>query len=304
MSAQGTEFTINYNNKIGQVNFSVGGNIAYNVNKVLVKDQPASLRPYESEIDEPTYRIRSWNILVNGTGNGVIRTPIEAERIAAENGVGATSLTTANGSQIQPGMLFAQDQFGSSTGLFRNSPNGNVNHNGNDDKVWQPNKYGSPRMPFGLNANISYKGFELNMIAAGVGFYHRFINGGLLAIGQFQNFWPNEWTTWNINAGPSPMYGAGSGPNSLSMPGGAVTAQSTYWLKNATFLRMKNISLAYNIPAHLSRKVGIQGVKVYMNMENPFMIFKMCPKQYDPESAEGSSYPILRNYALGVNITL
>jgi hypothetical protein len=67
---------------------------------------------------------------------------------------------------------------------------------------------------------------------------------------------------------------------------------------------MKNISLGYNIPAQISRKVGIQGVKVYMNMENPFMIFKMCPKQYDPESAEGSAYPILRNYALGVNITL
>jgi hypothetical protein len=67
---------------------------------------------------------------------------------------------------------------------------------------------------------------------------------------------------------------------------------------------MKNISLAYNIPALLSRKVGIQGVKVYVNMENPFMIFKMTPKQYDPESSEGNSYPILRNYSLGVNITL
>jgi hypothetical protein len=50
--------------------------------------------------------------------------------------------------------------------------------------------------------------------------------------------------------------------------------------------------------------VGIQGVKVYVNMENPFMIFKMTPKQYDPESSEGNSYPILRNYSLGVNITL
>jgi TonB-linked SusC/RagA family outer membrane protein len=304
MSAQGTEFTINYSNKTGELNFSVGGNIAYNVNKVLVKDQAANLRPYESEIGQPTYRLRGWNIQVNETGNGVIRTQIEAERIMAENAVGASRYLTA-GTQIQPGMLFAQDHFGSSNGLFRDSPDGNANHNGNDDKVWFDGKYNSPRMNFGINTSLSYKGFDLNMIAAGVGYYSRNQNGGLVGIGAFQNLWFNEWTPWNINeAGPSPMYGGLYGPNNLNFPGGGVTMGSTINLFNMTFLRMKNISLGYNIPAQISRKVGIQGVKVYMNMENPFMIFKMCPKQYDPESAEGSAYPILRNYALGVNITL
>ncbi len=303
MSAQGTEFTINYSNKIGQVNFSIGGNIAYNVNKVLVKDQAASLRPYESEIDQPTYRIRNWNILTNETGNGVVRTQMEAERIMAENAVGATRYLTA-GSQILPGMVFAQDQFGPSNGLFRNSPDGNVNQNGQDDKVWFEGKYGSPRMPFGINANISYKGFDLNMIAAGVGFYHRNWDRGIVGVGSFANLWENEWTPWNINSGPSPLYAGLYGPNSFNFPGGGTDKPSTLNLYNMTFLRMKNISLAYNIPAVLSRKVGIQGVKVYMNMENPFMIFKMCPKQYDPESAEGNYYPILRNYSLGVNVTL
>jgi TonB-linked SusC/RagA family outer membrane protein len=298
MSAQGTEFTINYSNKVGEVNFSIGGNIAYNVNKILVKDQAANLRPYESEIGQPTYRIRNWNILTNETGNGVIRTQMEAERIMAENAIGATRYLTA-GTQVQPGMVFAQDLFGPSNGLFRDSPDGNVNQNGQDDKVWFPKKYGSPRMPFGLNANISYKGFDLNMIAAGVGYYHRSWDRGIIGIGSFQNLWENEWTWSNINGGPSPLYAAGGG-----WPGGGTDKPSTLNLYNMTFLRMKNISLSYNIPSLLSRKVGIQGVKVYVNMENPFMIFKMTPKQFDPESAEGNAYPILRNYSLGVNISL
>ena len=303
MSAQGSEFTINYSNKIDQVNFSVGGNIAFNVNKVLVKDQAAGLRPYESEIDKPTYRLRLWNILTNETGNGVVRTQIEAERIMAENAVGATRYLTA-GTQIQPGMVFAQDQFGPSNGIFRDSPDGNVNQNGQDDKVWIPNKYGSPRMPFGLNANISYKGFDLNMIAAGVGFWHGTWDRGIIGVGSFANLWNNEWTLSNINSGPSPLYAGLYGPNNFNFPGGGTDKPSTLNLYNKTFLRMKNISLAYNIPAQLSRKIGIQGVKLYVNMENPFMIFKMCPKQYDPESSEGNNYPILRNYSLGVNITL
>lgn len=70
------------------------------------------------------------------------------------------------------------------------------------------------------------------------------------------------------------------------------------------FLRMKNMSLSYTIPSDLSRKAGIQGLKLFINMENPFMIYKLCPEVMEPESTEGSSYPILRSYSLGVNITL
>ena len=70
------------------------------------------------------------------------------------------------------------------------------------------------------------------------------------------------------------------------------------------FLRVKNISLAYNIPTKLTKKVGIERFKVYMNMENPFMIYKLAPRVMDPESAETVIYPILRSYSLGFNVTL
>lgn len=299
MSAQGTEFSINYENKIGQVHFSIGGNAAYNVNKVLVKDLAAGTRDYDIEVGFPTYRLRNWMILVNGTGNGVIRTVAEAERVMAENAVGATRYTTA-GSQIQPGMVFAQDLRGPNNTLFANSPDGNVNQNGNDDKVWFDKKFGSPRLVFGLNANVSFKGFELNMVAAGVGSYWRAWDRGLTSnFALFSDFWPNEWTPANINGDPSPLYAVGG-----SWPGGGTDKPSTLNTYNMSFLRMKNVSLNYAIPTNLTKKVGIQGLKLFVNMENPFMIYKLCPKILDPESNEGNNYPILRSYSLGVNITL
>ena len=299
MKAWGTELTVNYANKIGEVNFSVGANASYNKNKVLVKDLAAGTRAYDIEVGQPTYRLRNWMILQNRTGNGVIRTQAEALRVAAENAVGATRYTTTGG-QVQPGQVFAQDLRGSNNTLFSNSPDGNVNQNTNDDKVWFPGKYGSPRMVFGLNANISYKGWNINMIAAGVGSYWRSWDRGYTAnFSLYSAFWPDEWTQANINGMPSPIYAAGG-----SWPGGGTDKPSTLNLYNMQFLRMKNMSVSYTIPAELSKRVGIQGVKLFINMENPFMIYKLCPKIMEPEATEGSYYPILRSYSLGVNITL
>jgi len=299
MSARGLEFTTDYQSKIGKLNFSVGGNISYNENKILVKDQPAGQREYDNEVGFPSYRIRAWNILVNKTGKGVIRTVAEAERLMAENAVGATYYRTA-GTQIQPGMVYAQDKRGSNNTLAANTPDGNVNQDGPDDRQWIPGKYGSPRINFGLNITAEYNGLELNAIAAGTGAHWRGWDRGLTSQFQlFTDFWPNEWTSSNINGDPSPLYsGAGS------WPGGGTDKVSTLNIYNMGFLRVKNISLAYNIPTKLTKKVGIERFKVYMNMENPFMIYKLAPRPMDPESAETVIYPILRSYSLGFNVTL
>src|SRR5690606_6498637 len=162
MSARGLEFNADYQTTIGEVTFSIGGNVSYNENKVLVKDQPADQRAYDNEIGEPSYRVRVWNILVNETGNGVVRTVAEAERIMAENAVGATWYRTAS-TQIQPGLVYAQDIRGANNTLFANSPDGNVNQNGNDDKIWADGKYGTPRINFGFNAYAEWRGFAINI---------------------------------------------------------------------------------------------------------------------------------------------
>ena len=298
-SAQGIEFTANYNTKIGEFNLSAGGNLAWSSNKVLQEDVALGTRAMDNPVDKPMDIVRVWGINVDRTGNGVVRTEAEAERIMAENAVGATRYTETGG-QVQPGMVFATDVRGSNGTIFANSPDGNVNQNTNDDKIILKHRYNSPRMVFGINANLKWRGFEFNMIAAGTGaFWRAWDRGTTSNFSEFTDFWPNAWTASNINAGPSPLYALGG-----SWPGGGTDKPSVLNTFNMSFMRMKNMSLGYRIPSPLLQKLGIQGLKVYANIENPFMIYKLCPQVMDPESTEGLAYPILKNYSIGVNITL
>ncbi len=299
VSAQGLEVSANYNHKIGEFTFSAGGNIAFTSNKILLQDVALGTREWQNPNGHPMDRNLVWNDAINGTGTGVVRTMAEAERIMAEQGVGATRHLVM-GTIVQPGMLNAQDIRGPNNTIFANSPDGGVNQNGQDDKYYVPGKYNSPRLNFGLNVNLRWKRIELNMIAAGTGAIWQNVAG------NFQNYldyWPNQWNFDNINAGPSLIY-AGKYSDYGLLPTAGSGMAADYYLRNMGFMRMKNISLSYTIPNFLLHKVGIQGLKFFVNMENPFMIYKMCPKYIDPESRDQTLYPILRNYSLGLNITL
>ena len=298
-SAQGLEANASYTHKIGEFTFSAGGNIAFTSNKILLRDVALGTRLRDNPNDHPMDRNLLWHIQVGSTGTGVIRTGEEGERIMAEQGVGATRHLVMS-SPIQPGMLNAQDISGSNNTLFANSPDGGVNQNGVDDKYYVPHKYNSPRTTFGLNTNIKWKGFELNMIAAGTGAIWQNVTGNFQ---NYYDFWPNQWNFDNINARPSLIY-AGKYGDYGNLPTAGSGLASDFYLRNMCFMRMKNISVSYTIPKSLLHKLGIQGLKFYVNMENPFMIYKMCPKYIDPESRDQTLYPILRNYSLGLNLTL
>lgn len=301
-SAQGVEFSANYQKKIGQVSFSVGGNIAYSVNKCILQDVAPGTRAYDNPIGHPMNRVRVRQLLINGTGNGVVRTQMEASTLAAENAVGATPYTTGSEKvQLEPGMLYLRDFRGSNGTLFANSPDGNSNHLGSDDMVFIPKEYTTPPMVYGLNGNIHWKGLELNMLAAGTGGYWASQVRGLTSL--FENtsgLWPNPWLPSNIDANhANPIYAIHA-----NWAGGRLDYPNTYTTRNMSFLRMKNMSLGYTIPAKITSTIGIQSLKFYISAENPFIIFKKCPSYMDPESIDAAGYPILRVYSFGAKLTL
>ncbi len=68
--------------------------------------------------------------------------------------------------------------------------------------------------------------------------------------------------------------------------------RNTHFLHRTDYVRLKNVQLGYNIPANLSRKIGMQNVRVYVSGLN---LFTISPdyKDFDPEtnSASGQGYP-------------
>ena len=90
---------------------------------------------------------------------------------------------------------------------------------------------------------------------------------------------------------------------------------NTRYIQNAGYLRVKNVQLDYTFNEKLCKKIRLAGLKVYLTGENLFTftpLHKYAPN-YDPEglsydsdfsaAADGYTYPVLKSFTLGLNIT-
>ncbi|MGI8636127.1 MAG: SusC/RagA family TonB-linked outer membrane protein, partial [Segetibacter sp.] len=78
---------------------------------------------------------------------------------------------------------------------------------------------------------------------------------------------------------------------------------STFWLRDASFVRLKTLELSYSIPQSLLSKIKVSGLRFYLNGNNLITIDKL--KIYDPEASNerGNFYPQSKIYNLGLNLT-
>ena len=82
---------------------------------------------------------------------------------------------------------------------------------------------------------------------------------------------------------------------------------SDFWLKNITFLRLKNINLSYSLPKQWLAQSGIQGIRAYIAMNNLAVISNLgiYASEFDPESfLSNTGYPPHRTFTFGLNLTL
>ena len=81
---------------------------------------------------------------------------------------------------------------------------------------------------------------------------------------------------------------------------------STLWLQDASYLRLKNIQLSYTFPKKLIGRIGIKGLQVYVSGQNlvTFSDFKIWDPEISISQANLFSYPILKTISFGINLTL
>jgi TonB-linked SusC/RagA family outer membrane protein len=156
-----------------------------------------------------------------------------------------------------------------------------------------------PRFTFGLTANMSWRGFDLSVLLQGVGkadgylYAHSvmpFYLGGT-ALEMHKDYWTPE----NTNATfPRLVFNE---PNNEK--------HSTFWLKNAAYMRLKNLQLGYRLPSNLVERIGIKRARLYVSGQNLFSIDDFWDG-FDVEApiGIGSYYPQVKVYSLGVDLTL
>ena len=156
-----------------------------------------------------------------------------------------------------------------------------------------------PKMCYSFNLDFGYKDFDLTMFFQGIS--GRKIWTNFFGEDPFGQGAPpskkflDAWTPQNTDTNVPALYAWGY----LPMTG----TRSTYHLKDASYLRLKNLQLGYNVPKKIIEKVGISFLRIYFSGEN-LLTFTQYP-DYDPERAgDGwhTQYPQARTYSFGLNV--
>lgn len=179
-----------------------------------------------------------------------------------------------------------------------------------------------PKFQGGFNTRVSYKGFDLGIVAA---FKHggtliSTLHGGTsylnLLNGRHNNVRVDYWTPENTGA-------------KYPRPGGITAADNPKYMStmayfDASYLKIRTISLGYNMSGRWMEHAGISQARIYFTAQNPFVLFSPYHKEsgLDPEPNSygnqnqavttqivqrlpvvGYNVPGTRNYLVGLNFT-
>lgn len=307
MDSWGYELGITWRDKIGKdFKYKIGINTGYSDNKVLNMDW---------ETDYIYRQIRKGGRTDIGLWGlqciGMFRSFQDIEEYFAENNI--TSYLGMSKDQVRPGMLIYKDIRGpQQTDGSYSGPDGVVD--ADLDQVCLSNR----NNPYGVTMNLGadWKGFSLTaQLNASWGGYS-FIDGAALESGsgvddlEFTNM-PSFWNADNMYSYQEIRDAKGnilvhenrdgSLPNLQYQSVNART--SSFWRVSGTRVKLNRLTLAYTIPQNLVRKVGIQSARINITGQNLLSFYNPYPDNYiDPMCSYGS-YPVLRQFTVGVNLS-
>lgn len=171
----------------------------------------------------------------------------------------------------------------------------------------------TPRFNFGLNLTADWNGFDFRAFIQGVGKRDFYPNSNDSRY-YFWNAFAFPWsavTKANIADQWSPTNRDSFYPRAKAYvaenagrPGGGraeVSLTQTRWLQDASYARLKNVTIGYTIPADVTQKMGINKLRLYLSGENLLEVTKLF-KYLDPENLGGAGYPFRRTFSLGANL--
>jgi TonB-dependent starch-binding outer membrane protein SusC len=178
--------------------------------------------------------------------------------------------------------------------------NGDGKIDGNDQVAYPDAQSDRPTTNFGMNGNVSFKGFDLSFLLQG-------------AAGR-KSYWLNQYNTVNI---PLTRYASSwqqwNNPWSVSNPNGIWprlqgngnnVTNTSFWLQDMSYLRLKNIQIGYTLPKNWLRKLGVDNVRIYATGENLLTFTKW--QGLDPERLGNANdmYPLNKSFSIGINVGL
>ena len=264
---KGIELELTHTKVLGDVSWRVAGNVSYSHNNVVSISESKDIVEWKKQEGHVLGATQYYHAI------GIFRT--QAEVVAAP---------------IYPGTIVGDLQYQDK------DDDGKITAN----DMYTMDKTNTPEIVFGLNFSVNYKSLSLWANFAGATrvwqYYHM---NARIVVNQLQDVIVNRYTPGSTDSKYPILPTVEFNPSSAEVDG----LVSDFWLKDATYARLKTLQLSYNLPQNLLSKVKIQSMKIFVNGQNLFTIDNV--KWADPENTSNRSayYPQSKIFNLGINLT-
>ncbi|WP_257668395.1 SusC/RagA family TonB-linked outer membrane protein [Parapedobacter tibetensis] len=279
--SRGFDGRFEYKQQLGAVNLTARSNITYSKNVILEKDEENNVYAYQNE---EGFRVDQ--------AKGLVALGLFKDYDDIRNS------PTQTFGPYQPGDIKYKDING----------DGVIN---DGDRV----PIGATRRPnliYGIGASASWKGLDINIHFQGAG-KSTFSIYGKTVYAFSEGEWgqvmkgmmgENRWIAADISGDPAtenpnasyPRLSFGENPNNFR--------ESTYWLRNGQYLRLKTVDIGYTLPKYLANRIKTNNIRVFLVGSNLLTWSKF--KLWDPElaSPRGEDYPLPKSVTLGISVNL
>lgn len=275
MDNRGWELDIDYQGKAGDWQYAVGGNLSDNTNKVIhFQGNPDVIQSTgnNSIIKEGL----PMNALFGYIAEGTFKTQDEIDKAPKQK------LSGSN----KPGDLKYKDI------------NGDGVING-DDRTYLGSTV--PRYTYGFHAEVSYRGFTVSALFQGISGVKRYLSNlwytSAVRYGrEINSYFLDAWSPDHPNSNIPRLTTDNNGDN---------TQASSFWVQNGSYLRLKNLQVAYSFPSQWLSRTFVSSAQLYVNGQN--LLTWTHYNGLDPETGNYTDYqmeyPNVRVLSAGLNVS-
>lgn len=287
---RGWEFDLNWRDQRGEFYYGIGFNISDVKNKIV---DLAGNAP-----DLSGYQIRMVGYPIDafyGYKAIGLMTPEDFKISDTQNhNYSLPKVPVILGNDYQPGDIKYEDISGPD-----GKPDGRITPE--YDKVVLGSNI--PRYTYTVRGDLGWKGIDFSFVIQGVGKCDGYLEGTARHAFQDMAAYPQKvhLERYNVVTNPNPdalyprlTYNTGFNQNTFS----------TYWMENASYMRLKNVQIGYTFPEKWMKKARIDNLRVYLSGDNLITVSDFF-YAYDPETpvSKGGYYPQVKTVVLGLNIT-
>ncbi|MCA8829530.1 SusC/RagA family TonB-linked outer membrane protein [Hymenobacter pini] len=269
---KGWEFLLSYQNKLDNgLSYNISGNLASYRNRLTYL--PAEvINAYGGNGQDVTRLGHSINAVYGYVADGIYQNTQQVSE-------GPTQIGAA------PGRIRYKDLNG----------DGKVD---NFDQTWITE--GVPDFNYGLNLGADFKAFDVQVFFQGVQGIQAFNNSkfrtDFASLATGENWGRRLLDAW------TPTNTGSTIPAATLINTNNEGRASTYFIENASYLKLRNVQVGYSLPEGVASKLKLQGVRVYVQGQNLFTIKSKEFTGPDPE-VTNYQYPVPRIFSTGLNVT-